>query len=498
MNPTIPSSAVGQEKTPSVQHKPYFNYTKAFVIAVIVSAIAGGIIAGLYFGTKIPPAIVFSAPSGAALLISTGSLITAVVFHLTNKKTVKEDDSNSVDSTVVIVDDDAIGSHGSADDVSETSEPPQGNTDGLPVHTDDADQPSSSSSDGADDGDAIPLPLLADVPQPQPADTGGPIMGIPPHLHSVLGKPSASVTAEQIITALGQGGAFVTEGGIVHPRTDGAYTTEEIGRWMFEERAPLRDGDQASISGIVFKGITKESIRAQSKPIITAGKLFADPSQGKVAIYGGSLTDIRIEDGKVGSVIVSNNGDLKGCCGYAVATSVHCNVGPAAQTAAYNCFGVPGVMHQPQHGQTHYSATEGRGYSITLPSGDMLTSHGMIAVEMVTVPYNYPAGDETRLQTLFGGVENMYFEALEHAHLIGSDYIVVPGLLGTSHPLLSKGAGDPYYADREKCAELVMSALHNFYRLHPDSKLKVIFSIFGDPTAEEAYKQAFVAEASKP
>ena len=101
-------------------------------------------------------------------------------------------------------------------------------------------------------------------------------------------------------------------------------------------------------------------------------------------------------------------------------------------------------------------------------SYEMKNTHGIDAVELLTVPMNSE-----------DGVVNMYLEALTHSK--DKDFIALP-MAGMSHPVINNNSA--------KSAELTLKAVEAFYTKFPDSKLKIIFTIFNSVPAENDYKNA--------
>lgn len=242
------------------------------------------------------------------------------------------------------------------------------------------------------------------------------------------------------------------------------YSVGEIDDWLFkgkqDKRFPLSK----------LHGRMPENYRPKqdfsSVPLCSTGKYA-----GRFGIHNGGITDLRASGART-AICTSNNGDLLTGCGYAVAKAVVNAAGPALQAELYNKYGVPGVMEVPEYGkQEKYAVSEGRGYALTCGSYDMAESHGVGAIELLTVPMHDRKG-----------VLNMYKEAFKHSQHM--DYIAVP-MAGMTHPVLNGNSA--------LSAELATAAAKEFIDENPDSRLKIIFVIFNDPVASENYRKQIAA-----
>ena len=187
----------------------------------------------------------------------------------------------------------------------------------------------------------------------------------------------------------------------------------------------------------------------------------------RIGIYSGGITELKTRDGQTAAIGDSNNGDLLTGCGFAVAKAVVNATGAGLQTELYNKYGVPEVGHTTDYGKQNYARFEGRGYALTCGAYDMKASHGIDSVELLTVPHRSEEG-----------VVNMYLEALIHSK--DKDFIALP-MAGMTHRVIDNNS--------DTSARLTFSAVHQFYEMYPDSKLKIIFTIFNDPSAEQIYKE---------
>ncbi len=241
------------------------------------------------------------------------------------------------------------------------------------------------------------------------------------------------------------------------------YTHEQIDNWLFGNN---RKGvSRLPASQLGKREAAKYAPKASFdsvKPVGT-GKISS-----RIGIYSGGITDLKTSPGQTAAVGDSNNGDLLTGCGFAVAKAIVNAAGAGLQQELYNNYGAPGVMETTDYGKKNYAQFEGRGYAISCDGYDMKQSHGIGTVELLTVPMDSEAG-----------VVNMYYEALVHSK--GKDYIALP-MAGMTHPVIND--------DAAKSAELSMKAAGKFYADHPDSKLKIVFTIFNNPQAEAAYQQA--------
>jgi hypothetical protein len=232
----------------------------------------------------------------------------------------------------------------------------------------------------------------------------------------------------------------------------GKFTIEQVKSWLFAGK---------SIAGFPRSKLVVRNQVAQ-KPVISTDKLKPIGEgryTSRVIIYSGGITDICIERGKTGAVASSNNGDLLTGCGYAVAKAVINAAGAGMQTELYNRYGVPQVMQVPKRSAHKYAATEGRGYAVTCESYDMAKTHNVEQIEELTVPIdNTPRNRE--------GVINMYYEAFVHCRDL--DYILLP-MAGMTHRVIDGS---------DTSAMLANEAFFRFIKAYPDSKLKVVFTIF--------------------
>lgn len=224
------------------------------------------------------------------------------------------------------------------------------------------------------------------------------------------------------------------------------YTIEEINDHLF--------------NGVRKKPIPKSLLKPRNqdyyKPKINIDEIKSTVTgkyQNNILIYNGGVTDIQIPEGKTGALCTSNNGDLFTGCNYEIARAVINAAGAGLQTELYNTHGMPGCM-QVLQGMKPGDA--GRGYAITCESYDMKESHNIDKIELLTVPF-----EEKK------GVVNMYYEALKHSQNL--DYILVP-TAGMTHKALG------YSFDNS--ARLTMEGFVKFRNECPDSKLKVIFTLF--------------------
>lgn len=241
------------------------------------------------------------------------------------------------------------------------------------------------------------------------------------------------------------------------------YSLEQIDTWLFGNN---RKGvSRLPASQLGKREAAKYAPKASFDSVkpVGAGKISS-----KIGIYSGGITDLKTSPGQRAAVGDSNNGDLLTGCGFAVAKAIVNAAGPGLQQELYNNYGAPGVMETTDYGKKHYAQFEGRGYAISCDGYDMKQSHGIGTVELLTVPMDSEAG-----------VVNMYYEALVHSK--DKDYIALP-MAGMTHPVIND--------DAAKSAELSMKAAGKFYADHPDSTLKIVFTIFNNPLAEAAYRQA--------
>lgn len=243
------------------------------------------------------------------------------------------------------------------------------------------------------------------------------------------------------------------------------YSVDEIDNWLFKGQGPA--SNELPISRLVKSGRNKEQY-APKKFFHEVPMLGNGPISSRVGIYSGGVTDLKTNGKHSAAVGDSNNGDLLTGCGYAVAKAIVNATGAGLQTELYNTYGVPGVMDTTEYGKKNYKQFEGRGYALCCGSYEMKDSHGIDAVELLTVPM-----DSER------GVVNMYLEALIHSK--DKDFIALP-MAGMSHPVINNNSS--------KSAELTLKAVKAFYTQFPDSRLKIIFTIFGDVSAENNYKTA--------
>lgn len=238
------------------------------------------------------------------------------------------------------------------------------------------------------------------------------------------------------------------------------YSIDEVNEWLFNG-ASHPDFPESELDG-------REQEKHAPKVTFNSVKMVGDDKYtSRIGIYSGGITDLRTHDGETAAICSSNNGDLLTGCGYAIAKAVINAAGPGLQTDLYNEYGVPSVMDQPQFAKENYANTESRGYAITCNAHDMQNTHGVEAVEMLIVPmYD------------LRGLANMYKEALEHAK--DKDYIALP-MAGMSHPLLEDKP--------ELSAQVAMKATKEFIDSHPESNLKIIFTIYEDKQSEELYRK---------
>ncbi len=241
------------------------------------------------------------------------------------------------------------------------------------------------------------------------------------------------------------------------------YTHEQIENWLFGNNRKGASQLPASQLG------KREAARYAPKALFDSVKpLGAGKISSRIGIYSGGITDLKTSPGQTAAVGDSNNGDLLTGCGFAVAKAIVNAAGAGLQRELYNNYGTPGVMETTDYGKKHYSKFEGRGYAISCDAYDMKQSHGIGTVELLTVPMDSEEG-----------VTNMYYEALVHSK--DKDYIALP-MAGMTHPVIN--------GDAAKSAKLSMKAAGKFYADYPDSKLKIVFTIFNNPQAEAAYQQA--------
>jgi hypothetical protein len=251
------------------------------------------------------------------------------------------------------------------------------------------------------------------------------------------------------------------------------FTEHEIHGWLFNQNQDLSDELPPSELYGRNKAAQAHSATFDSVQMIGTGKYSS-----RIGIFNGSITGLKANDNQSAAIGDSNNGDLLTGCGYAVAKAVINAAGAGLQTELYNKYGVPKdekgrpVTEEPtDYGKQHYAHYEGRGYSLTCGSYDMQTSHGITAIELLTVPMYSEAG-----------VVNMYLEALIHSK--DKDFIALP-LAGMTHPVID--------GDSAKSARLSIAAVKKFYDTYPDSKLKTVFTIFNDPRAIAHYTSAVTA-----
>ncbi len=241
------------------------------------------------------------------------------------------------------------------------------------------------------------------------------------------------------------------------------YSFEQIDNWLF-------GNNRKGVSQLPASQLGKrEAARYAPKVSFDAVKPIGNGKiSSRIAIYSGGITDLKASPGQRAAVGDSNNGDLLTGCGFAVAKAIVNAAGAGLQQELYNKFGVPGVMETTDYGKKNYASYEGRGYAISCDGHDMKASHGIGTVELLTVPMDSEAG-----------VINMYYEALVHSR--DKDYIALP-MAGMTHPVINDNAA--------KSAELSVKAAAKFYAEYPDSKLKIVYTIFNNPQAEAAYQQA--------
>ena len=250
------------------------------------------------------------------------------------------------------------------------------------------------------------------------------------------------------------------------------FTTEEINAWLFEGKpAPTCEFQESVLAN------KQNGIRLQEKfaPKINFSAINSVSANGKyasrIAIYNGSITDIRADAGLTGAVGDSNSGDLFTGCGHAVATAVINAAGPNLQRDLYNQYGVPKLGGASEgaleYTQKVYGGAEGSGYSITCDAHDMRETHNIDRIEFMTVPMHETAG-----------VQNMYKEAFEHSKDL--DFIVLP-MAGATHPVLKDKP--------ELSAQIAMDEFVKFIERHPESRLKVVFAIFQNAECENIYRE---------
>ena len=243
------------------------------------------------------------------------------------------------------------------------------------------------------------------------------------------------------------------------------YSLNDIDSWLFKGTGPA--SKELPKSKLTQEGRNKDKYAPKTSfdkvPMLGAGKISS-----RVGIYSGGVTDLKTNGTQTAAVGDSNNGDLLTGCGYAVAKAIVNAAGAGLQTELYNNYGVPGVMETTEYGKQNYEHFEGRGYALNCGSYEMKDTHGIDAVELLTVPMNSE-----------DGVVNMYLEALTHSK--DKDFIALP-MAGMSHPVINNNSA--------KSAELTLKAVEAFYTKFPDSKLKIIFTIFNSVSAENDYKNA--------
>ncbi len=254
--------------------------------------------------------------------------------------------------------------------------------------------------------------------------------------------------------------------------TQQKFEQKDIENWLFNHGSAPKDAS-FPLSKLSKREPEKFAPKTDTSQLQSVGDGIASK---RIQIHSGSITDIKIAEGKKGAVATSNNGDLLTGCGYAVAKAIVNAAGAGFQTELYNRFGVPGVMQTPQYAKDNYSKTEGRGYAISCDPHDMRTSHNIDKIEMLTVPMAVTPENEA-------GVENMYYEAFVHNKDL--DFMLVP-MAGMSHPVLENSS--------DKSAKLTMNAFERFVRDYPDSKLNLVCTIFNDKVAEENYKKHALAK----
>lgn len=243
------------------------------------------------------------------------------------------------------------------------------------------------------------------------------------------------------------------------------YSLDDIDNWLFKGKGAA--SNELPKSKLTQEGRNKDKYSPKTSfdkvPMLGAGKISS-----RVGIYSGGVTDLKTNGTQTAAVGDSNNGDLLTGCGYAVAKAIVNAAGAGLQTELYNNYGVPGVMETTEYGKQNYKHFEGRGYALNCGSYEMKDTHGIDAVELLTVPMNSE-----------DGVVNMYLEALTHSK--DKDFIALP-MAGMSHPVINNNSA--------KSAELTLKAVEAFYTKFPDSKLKIIFTIFSSVSAENDYKNA--------
>lgn len=258
------------------------------------------------------------------------------------------------------------------------------------------------------------------------------------------------------------------------------FSTAKITNWLYGHE---KDNDfyfsEFILDGKIGKekGVGRRKEEYASKT--NTSKISPLNSKGvytkRIAVYSGSITDIKVQEGKTAAIGDSNNGDLRTCCGAAVATAIINAAGPDLQRDLYNEFGVPGYMKVPEKALKLYPETKGRGYSLTRKPYDMKESYNIQQIEFMTVPWEN--NEENVL-----GVRRMYAQAFEHSQDL--DFIILP-IIGTSHPVLM---------DNPKLsAKIATEEFKKFVDTHKDSKLEVIFAIWDKPgatTCADIYTEA--------
>jgi hypothetical protein len=237
------------------------------------------------------------------------------------------------------------------------------------------------------------------------------------------------------------------------------FSLKEIDDWLFNRKQDTRLPE--SKLNMRNKSAYAPTKKFNQLPMLGEGKYTS-----RMAVQSGSITDFKAEMQENAVIATSNNGDLLTGCGYAVAKAVVNAAGPGLQMDLYNTYGVPGVMETSNYGKNHYGATEGRGYALTCDGHDMRESHGINTIELLTVPMYSEEG-----------LKNMYKEALEHSK--DKDYIALP-MAGMTHPVLN---GNPKLS-----ATIATEAAKEFIDSHPESKLKIIFTIFNNKNYESHYE----------
>lgn len=218
------------------------------------------------------------------------------------------------------------------------------------------------------------------------------------------------------------------------------------------------------------------------------------PLSGCVGVFEGSLDALQLRDrGKQAAVAISNDGDLRGCCGYALAKTGHLAIGPDLQTALYNVLGVSPCMSWPDYAEYYKEKIgEGRGYAITGYAGAMEATSGIQTAELLTVPWGEdPKTAIPKKPQLYDGLVQMYYEAMVHS--AGKDYLIMP-MIGATHPLLSEGGGREVPLANLN-ARLALQACLAFKTRYPDSPLKVIFVVYDRDKGRQAHYAQYYRDA---